>query len=101
MAAWTRGAREPASGSVGPAGWYYAEARLAAVRRYRMALNALGATAPFVLPIALGNPGHGDVSISALARALQRNRQEVAGILKIGLSLLADHYGIDDRNSRR
>jgi hypothetical protein len=48
----------------------------------------------YVLPIVLSEPGHGEVSISALAARIGRNRQEVAGILKLGLTALADHYGL-------
>jgi hypothetical protein len=87
------GAREPASGSGGATGWYYAEARLAALRRYQQALCAVYPMARYVLPI-IGVPGHGDVSISDLARFLGRNRQEVAGVLKLGLDTLADYYGL-------
>jgi hypothetical protein len=83
------GAREPASGSVGSAGWYYAEARLAALRRYQNALAALGPLTPCVAWVVLG-----EFSLSALARILDRNRQEVAGVLKLGLDTLADHYGL-------
>jgi hypothetical protein len=90
------GAREPASGSTGSVGWHYAEARLAAVCRYQAAIGALGAMAHWVLLVALGEPGLGDVSISAIARRIARNRQEVAGLVKFGLDVLADHYGIDN-----
>ena len=88
------GAREPASGSVGTTGWYYAEARLAALRRYQDAVAKLGPMAPYVLPIVID-----DVSLSAMARHIWlggRNRQECAGILKLGLTTLADHYGLHD-----
>jgi hypothetical protein len=85
------GAREPATGSVGATGWYYAEARLAALRRYKDAMKRLGPLAPCVLWIVLS-----DESLSALARKFSRfSRQEVAGVFKLGLSTLADHYGID------
>jgi hypothetical protein len=86
------GAREPASGSVGTTGWYYPEARLAALRRYQDAVAKLGLMADYVLPIAVD-----DISLSALARRIWlggRNRQECAGILKLGLDTLADHYGL-------
>jgi hypothetical protein len=33
-------------------------------------------------------------TISELAREMRRNRQEVAGICKLGLDTLADVYGI-------
>jgi hypothetical protein len=89
------GAREPASGSVGNTGWYYSEARLAALRRYELALASIGPFVHYVLPIVLGNFGHGEISISKLARLGGANRQEIAGIVKLGLSALADHYGID------
>jgi hypothetical protein len=84
------GAREPATGNVGATGWYYAEARLAALRRYQDAIAKLGPMEPYVLWIVIS-----DVSLSALARIVSRNRQEVAGILKLALTTLADHYGID------
>jgi hypothetical protein len=89
------GAREPAGGSSGTTGWYYPEARLAALRRYKSAITTLGPLADWVLLVALGEPGHGDVSLAAIARRINRNRQEVAGIVKLGLDALADHYGID------
>jgi hypothetical protein len=89
------GAREPANGSVGTTGWYYPEAQLAAIERCRKASVVLGPLEPYVLPVVLGWPGFGDVSIAQLARTLRRNRQEVAGILKLGLTALADHYGIN------
>lgn len=95
------GAREHSAGSVGATGWYYAEAQLAALRRYQDAIAALGPLALHVQIIVLGEPGSGDISISELARSLRRNRQEVAGVLKLGLDTLADHYGIDDRYKRR
>jgi hypothetical protein len=88
------GAREPATGSVGATGWYYAEARLAALRRYQDAIAKLGPMADYVLPIVLGTTGFGDVSLSLLARLANRNRQEIAGVLKLGLDTLADHYGL-------
>jgi hypothetical protein len=83
------GAREPASGSVGATGWYYAEARLAAIRRYQTAVAKLGPMARYVLYIAVV-----EISLSQLARWIGSNRQEVAGVLKLGLETLADHYGI-------
>jgi hypothetical protein len=36
----------------------------------------------------------GECSISTLARSLGANRQEIAGIVKLGLDTLADHYGL-------
>lgn len=88
------GAREATTGSASTTGWSYPEARLAALRRFQAARSALGPTHIVVLPIAIGVPGNGDVSISQLALALHKNRQEIAGILKLGLAELADHYGI-------
>lgn len=89
------GVREPASGSVSSTGWYYAEARLAAIRRAEKAIAALGPTWPVVLAVAVH-----DHPISGIARFLQQNRQEVAGMLKCGLSALAEHYGIDCDRSK-
>ena len=88
------GAREAASGSSGSTGWYYPEIRLAALRRYQDAVTELGKLADWVLLVVLGEPGLGDVSISAIARRINRNRQEVTGVIKFGLDALADHYGI-------
>jgi hypothetical protein len=85
------GAREPASGSVGSTGWYYAEARLAALRSFQMARKKLGPMQTYVLPVVID-----ELSLTELARWTRCNRQEVAGILKLGLDTLADHYGIDD-----
>lgn len=85
------GAREPASGSASSTGWYYPEARLAALQRYQLAIRELGHLAPYVQLIALA-----DWSLTQLAQHLGHNRQEVAGIVKLGLTALADHYGIDD-----
>jgi hypothetical protein len=79
-------------GSGGVAGYYYAEARLLAVERYQLALRALGPLWRFVVPVCIGAPGGGDVSISALARLTGRNRQELAGIIKLGLEALGDFY---------
>lgn len=82
------GARDaPGSGSGAP-GWYYADARLAALRRYELARIALGPLWSYTAPIALDA-----ARISDLARLLGRNRQELAGIVKLGLDVLADHYG--------
>lgn len=81
------GARD-AAGNGGAPGWYYADARLAAVRQYELAVTALGRLAGFVDQIAVR-----DRSISELARLTGRNRQEVAGICKLGLEALADYYG--------
>lgn len=81
-------------GSGAAASWGYAEARLGAVKRYQSALAALGPLWRYTLPICVGEPGGGDISISELARLLNRNRQEVAGIVKLGLDTLADHYEV-------
>lgn len=89
------GARQPASGSTSTTGWNYSEARIAAVRRWRGGMNKLGLLSVYVLPVAIGEPGHGDMSIAELARFLRQNRQEVAGVLKIGLDILACHYEIE------
>ena len=86
-----QGARDSA-GSGGFSGWYYAEARLAAVGRWQKALTALGPLWRYTLPICVGAAGGGDISISELSRTLGRNRQEIAGICKLGLDTLADHY---------
>lgn len=83
------GARDTA-GSGSAIGWYYAEARLAACRSYQQAIAALGPLWRYVLPVCVGD----EQSISALARTLKRNRQELAGLIKFGLDVLADHYGI-------
>jgi len=88
-----QGARNT-SGSGGFAGYYYAEARLAAIGRYQGALKALGPLWRFVMPIVVGEAGGGDISISELSRLLGRNRQEIAGIVKLGLDVLADHYEV-------
>jgi hypothetical protein len=86
-----QGARDQA-GSGGFSGWYYAEARLAAVGRYQGAVNALGPLWRYTLPVCVGLPGGGDVSLSSLARLMGKHRQEIAGIVKLGLDTLADHY---------
>lgn len=83
------GARDPAAGSASTTGWYYPEAQLAALRRYKAAVKSLGPLAPFVMATAID-----DLPISSIAKFLRRNRQEVAGCVKLGLSTLADHYGI-------
>jgi hypothetical protein len=85
------GARD-AGGSSSTTGWYIAQAQLAAMRRYKAAIRALGPLWRYVVPIVVGLPGAGDISISDLARLLGRNRQEIAGIVKLGLDVLADHY---------
>jgi len=89
------GAREDI-GSGGVAGYYYAEARLLAVERYQLALKALGPLWRYVIPICIGALSGGDISISSLARLLGRNRQELAGIVKLGLDTLADHYELPE-----
>ena len=81
------GARD-APGGGGAPGWYYADARLASLRRYELARAALGPLWSYTVPIALDA-----ARISDLARLLNRNRQELAGIVKLGLDVLADHYG--------
>jgi hypothetical protein len=86
------GAREPATGSVGSTGWYYAEARLAALRSFQMARKKLGPMQGYVIAIVID-----ELSLTNLARWIRCNRQEVAGVLKLGLDTLADHYGIDQR----
>ena len=81
-------------GAGGNFGWYYAEARLNALRNYQDACNALGGHLLRVVePVCLGLPAGGNVSLSDLARANGQNRQEIAGVLKLGLTVLADHYG--------
>ena len=79
-------------GSCGAPGWHYAEARLAAVRRYRQAEARLGPLWDYTASLALG------CTISELARRMSRNRQEVAGICKLGLDTLADVYGLKRGN---
>jgi Domain of unknown function (DUF6456) len=87
------GAREAAAGSTGPTSWTYAEAMLAAVRRYEMAIAALGPTADFVQIVCL-EPDRGDISLAAMARRLGQNRQAISGIIRLGLQKLADFYGL-------
>ena len=87
------GARNHA-GNASATDWHYAEARLNAVRSFQAASTALGPLWSYVAPIAIGNPGMGECSISTLARSLGTNRQETAGIVKLGLNTLADHYGL-------
>jgi hypothetical protein len=94
------GAREPASGSSSSTGWSYTEASIDAVRRWRAAFNKLGPLAGYVIPVAVGQPGQGDWSIAQLARYIGQNRQEVTGCLKVGLTVLVNHYEIDGRYSR-
>lgn len=86
-----QGARDT-TGSGGFTGYYYAEARLAAIGSYRRAAAALGPLWRYVLPVCVGLDGGGDVTISGLSKLLGRNRQEIAGIVKLGLDTLADHY---------
>lgn len=82
------GARD-GTGSGGSAGWYYAEVRLRALGNYRRAIATLGPLQRCVQAIALH-----DMTISELSRLQCQNRQEVAGIVKLGLTTLADHYEI-------
>ena len=89
------GARD-GSGSGGVIGYYYAEARLRAVERYQLALAALGPLWRYVVPVCIGEPGGGDISISELARRLGLNRQEVSGCIKAGLTALADSYDLPE-----
>ena len=89
------GAREDI-GSGGVAGYYYAEVRLRAVERYQLALKALGPLWRYTVPICIGQLGSGDVTFSELARMLGRNRQEIAGIVKLGLDTLADCYDLPE-----
>jgi hypothetical protein len=81
------GARNAPSGSTATTGWHYAQARLAAVRRYKLAVTALGPLAEYVLPIAVA-----DLTLSRLAHKLRQNRQETTGCVKLGLNVLAEHY---------
>jgi hypothetical protein len=88
------GTREAPTGSAG-ARMSYSEYRLTAVRAYQLAIKAIGPhLAAIVEPIAIGRDGGGDVTLSQLAKLLHRNRQELTGQLKIGLTMLADHYGL-------
>lgn len=89
------GARD-GTGSGGVAGYYYAEARLRAVERWQFALKALGPLWRYVVPVCLGEPGGGDISISELARRMSIHRQEAAGCVKAGLTALADHYELPE-----
>ena len=83
------------AGSGGSLGWYYPGGRLMALKRWKQALEALGSRlSRYVEPVAYGRPGGGDVSISDLARQLGENRQGVAACLRVGLDVLADHYGL-------
>jgi hypothetical protein len=90
------GAHDSLGGHAGAAlGYGYAERRLTAVRAYQEACQAIGPRlSAIVVPIVTGIEGGGDISVAALARLLGRNRQEVAGQLKLGLDMLADHYGL-------
>ena len=89
------GARE-GTGSGGLAGYYYAEARLLAVERYQLGLKALGPLWRYAVPICIGMPGAGDISISALSVRLGKHRQEVAGCVKAGLDALGDFYDLPE-----
>lgn len=74
-------------------GWYYPDAQLAALECTAKASAALGPRVLAVVqPIVLGYPGGGDITLADLARNTGRNRQELAGVLKLGLDVLADHY---------
>jgi hypothetical protein len=85
------GTRESRSGSHATTGWGYPDARLDALRRYRNARRSLlRSIRPIVFACIVC-----DHSISDVAKVRKQNRQEIAGILKIGLTALADHYGID------
>jgi len=81
------GAREPASGSTAAAGWYYPDARLAALRRCENALSAIGPAATYVLSVAVC-----ECSITDVAKFHHCHRQKVTSILKISLHTLAEHY---------
>jgi hypothetical protein len=85
------GTRESRSGSHATTGWGYPDARLDALRRYRNARCSLLGPIQFIVFACIVC----DHSISDVAKLRKQNRQEVAGILKIGLTSLADHYGID------
>src|SRR5215831_11043760 len=73
-------------------GWSFPEAQLQAVKRFHLAAHALG---PHVHSVVFW-VCVGGVTLKTLAAHLQprRNRQELAGILKVGLDMLADHYGM-------
>ena len=81
------GARQPCPGSTTTTGWFYPDARLDALRRYRNAARAIGKTQAFVIPIVLA-----DYSLIALANALNLNRKQCLAGLALGLDLLARHY---------
>jgi hypothetical protein len=89
------GARD-GTGSGGVVGFYYAEARLRAVERFEFAVKALGPLWRYAVPVCLGLPGAGDISISELARRMNLNRQECSGCVKAGLTALADHYELPE-----
>lgn len=90
------GARNAAAGhSAASTGWSYTLAQLDAIRQWNLALKALGTRLEAIVrPIAVGFPAGGEITIIDLARATGTNRQEIAGQLKIGLDILADHYGL-------
>jgi hypothetical protein len=82
-------------GSGGSIGWYYPDVRLVTLKRWKAAVEALGSRlARYVEPVVYGRPGGGDISLSDLARRLGENRQGVAACVRLGLDVLADHYGL-------
>lgn len=86
--------RSKSTGSGGAKG--YADLQLDAATRYRKAVAALGPRlSAIVVPVVVGDAGGGEISVGALAKARgEKSEQHLMGAFKIGLDVLADHYGL-------
>lgn len=81
-----------ASGSGGARG--YADLQLDAATRHKKALAAMGPRlSAIVIPVVIGDAGGGEITVGMLARSRgEKSEQQLMGVFKIGLDVLADHY---------
>lgn len=80
--------RQAVNGSWEPAG--YADAQLAALARYREARDLLGGRLwPIVFSVAID-----DVPVTRWAESHRENTQAQMGVLRVGLDMLADLFGL-------
>ena len=82
------------SGSGGIIG--YADLQLDAATRYKRACAALGPRlSAIVLPVVIGDSGGGEITVASLAKSRgEKTVKYMMGAFRIGLDILADHYGL-------
>jgi hypothetical protein len=70
----------------------YSLARLEAATGYRQAVAAIGRHLANIIRLVVV----GEVTVEKLAAAINQGREQVMSALKVGLDMLADHYGYPD-----